>query len=518
MKRILLAAAILLGLPLPAAAHGGAVMIPMIVPVPPPTVPAAQSGDYQRLHNVAVVSAIGVALTVQKNTFMGPSQKRLDIRDWTLDDKVAALIKQYLGGRFSFRDVAYDPVAIAALPNGPMNNSTTALLKILSGLPRDGLDAFIVVRPDLEMQAPGVEGLGLEFGNAFGGATIPVVWANYEIDIVDAQTLTLIAKASSRVQLRAGGKLGFAGIDGPQALLPGDDESLTPDQQTLLRAFANSLVTKSLIETLRSLQLGVALPEPGARTLVPIPADKNPYPAIKTIAVASAIGTQLELKHRGMFFARGDYTLPVPDWRLDAEIESAMRAALARTITVKDAPIDRQALTGARILNDDGKPDPAFPGLVQSQDVDAYLISVPIKRACYITDCTGLGMLNDTPATGAFTDVYANFALVLVDAHTLKVLAAATAILPPDEPNLAAVKAVDNGVWPAAPPALSAGQAAALHSALSELIAKSVPETMMFMGLTGMMVASQPPPAPQVAIAPAAQPASAPPPSNSPAQ
>jgi hypothetical protein len=504
---VLIIAAVVLAVPVPASAHGGGggggghassshttVTVPIFIPTQAqmPT----QVGDTSRIHTVAVLSALGPNLTLMNTHFLGTKTSQLNISDWAIDDEVDMLMKRYLHGRFAFKDVLYDRTVLNAIPNGVWD-SQSGFSKYLRTVPSDGIDAFIVVRRDLVLQAPGIEGLALQ-GGLLADNT-PVVWANYEIDIIDAHTYTTISSAYSRIRLRAGTNASFAGLEGPKQLVVGDDFALTDTQRALLHGFIDKIVDASLIETLRALDLGVALPDAGARTLVPIPADKLPYKTIKTIALISAIGDEFELEHRG-FLSHDQHGLAVNDWPIDSRMENDMRAALDKRFAVKTMPIDRTPLYDMHLVASDNKLATLFPGLTATQDVDAYLVAMKL------TMYPALGMFNS-----ASTSVYASYVLVLFDAHTLKIISALPSVRPPNRPSAFPAEVVSDDLWPSAPPALSPNQTAQIRLTIERLIDESVPETMMRMGLTGMMPAGGAPPAPGTTLPtqPAPEPAAA---------
>jgi hypothetical protein len=475
------------------------VMVPIFIPTQAqmPT----QAGDTSRIHTVAVLSALGPNLTLRNEHFLGPKTSQFDISGWAIDDEVNMLMKRYLHDRFAFKDVLYDRAVLNAIPNGVWDTQS-GFSKYLRTVPNEGIDAFIVVRRDLVLQAPGIEGLALQ--NGLGDK--PIVWANYEIDVIDARTYTTISSAYSRIRLRGGTTAAFAGLEGPKQLIVGDDFALSDVQRAILHAFVDKIVDTSLIETLRALNLGVALPEAGARTLVPIPADKKPYKTVNAIGLVSAIGDELEMEHQG-FLSHDKHGMPVNDWQIDARMENDIRAALDKRFTVRPVTLDRNALYDTHILDSGNKIATLFPGLKPTPDVDAYLVAM--KISIY----PALGIFNWNPVAGEpGTKVYANYVLVLLDAHTLKILSLYPGTRTPDHPSAQPSEMVGNDLWPDAPPALSPNQATQIRLTLERLIDETVPETLMHMGLTGMMPAGGAPPAPGTTLAaqPAAEPANQP--------
>lgn len=234
-----------------AAPVGAAVVfIPVYIPIPV-QVPDVRTGGCNDIHNVAVLSAIGTGPALRNNHILGPKRSGMDISSWRVDDLVNSMMRQYLGNRFAFRDVPFDRVALSDIPNGPWNNSTGAVQKYLGKLDNAGLDAFILIRPDLEYQAPGSSDLALEDGNGISD-TLPVLWANYEIDIVDAHNYSVVARAYSRVSLRESEPDSFAGLIADQSLKLDDTFSMTDTQRNTLHLYVTKLITASVIESLRS--------------------------------------------------------------------------------------------------------------------------------------------------------------------------------------------------------------------------------------------------------------------------
>jgi hypothetical protein len=234
-----------------AQAHS-AVYVPMIVPSPPAR-PGSAAGDYSKFHDVAIISAVGENLTIHSNGFIGGT-KKIDISNWKMDDEMSASIQQNLKGQFQFKTVAYDRARLAAIPNGPWNSPQNGLSAFLATVPNDGVDAFIVVRPDLVRNAPGYPGLAFQNGEAFHSSTL-WLWANYEIDIVDAKTRSVIGEAYSQLDL--GGHVEFAGISTRDPGLKLDDDALnaTDEQLAKIHTLLSALMAASATATLHALNL-----------------------------------------------------------------------------------------------------------------------------------------------------------------------------------------------------------------------------------------------------------------------
>ncbi len=502
----------------PADAHGGGGhgggYYGGVIFVPAPQLTAAAIGNYEKIHTVAVLSAIGGTLKLMKTGFFTGNSKTQDISAWNMDDLVTSTLREFLGSRFVFKDVAYDRASLAAIPNGPLENSKSDVQKYLTGVSSDGIDAFIVVHPDLEKGCPGLEGLSIVTDQLATN-----LWLNYEIDIVDAKSHEYIAKVSSRVQVREGVPPSFPGLVMPPALTPAADLVLTDTQNTLLHHIMEHDLPLTLVETIRPLALGVPLPQPGARKIVDIPKDKDPYPGIGTVAVISAIGDQIEFTHVGALFgaSRSVDHLPTPaDWNLDGLIEQQISAAIAPRFKVKDMGQARAALVNISPVDADGKLLHALSAIPPRADVDAYVVVLKYRRPVDNLTATGVGLANRGTLAGGFSFVFADYVIALVDAHSLKVLAARTGQMSPEHAAYWPVKSAPNTLWPDNPPAAAAYQLVSIRTGLEELLTDSVPETVFDMRMTGKMVADDLPApnaggtSPQSKTSPAAAPPSMP--------
>jgi hypothetical protein len=477
-------------------ANARVVFIPIYIPASVPVVPAAVKADYEKIHKVAVISAIGGSLDVMSIRQLGPADERpFPISDWNLDAQATALLKQYLGGRFEFHDVAYDSAALSALPNGHWTTasaSTAKLVEYLKTLPAGDIDAFLLVRPDQEagVQAPPGIGIFMQGGDAS-------LWANYEIDIVDAKDIRQIAKSFARVRLRDNTTASFAGLELNKALYPDGDQNLTATQLKTIGVATNYLLRVSMIETIRALDLGVPLPAAGARVLKPIPADSNPYRKYKSIAVASVLGDGLTEDGFGfMQMSHDHFVLPVPDWQLDARAEERVKKALAGHFEVHDADVDRAALSKISIMSNDLKVNRDFSTLKPSGDTDLWLLLMPASLPVVSGHkAEGAGLYKVTGGAAA----YVNYLMVLVDARSGAFLMSRLPTTSPDHAEAFAWRRIDKSVFPDKPPALSPAQAEQVKATITSLLDDTLDETVLRMGLTGLVVdnASLPPAAAQ---------------------
>jgi hypothetical protein len=516
LLRCVVAAALALAASVGAAAahgggggHGGHFVTVGIYGAAAPALPPAVIGNTSAIHTVAIVSAIGQTLQINRHLGLwNDSSKSVDITDWKLDDRATADLRKWLGGRFAFRDVPYDAAALAEIPNGAWDTSTTDLENFLRMVPHDGIDAFIVVRPDLERNTSGIQGLGTTNGNYPGGAAPVREWANYEIDIVDAKTLKEISKCYARAQSREGAAPSFAAYTVGNNLDPGDAMIFTPVQRLMLHGQFGYMVDNTILETVRALQLGVALPSPGARELVDIPADKDPLGKYKTVAIVSVVGDTLEFVHSGMtIFTNTNDMLQTPGSGEDATVEALIRSSLAKHFVVQDVAVDRAALVTSRLADYTGWKQtvqglPSVPGLDAFVVVMKYSTNIPGMKS----RGTGLGVWNYS-AIASRTSVFAFYDMALVDAHTFKIITARMGIMSPKSATPVPFQTVSDTLWPEKPPAASAAQLVDIHADVDALIADSIPETMMRLGLTGQYFREpsgtpQPPPPPADAAIP----------------
>jgi hypothetical protein len=452
---------------------------------------AAPASPWDRIHTVAIVSGIGTALQLRSDNSLSSDIKQVDIRDWNIDPQVTAALKQYLAGRFKFADVKYDPAAVAQIPSGDWDNFDHATRAFDNTLAADGIDAFIVVRPNADKSVSGQAGLVLE--DRHSADPRPVEWAGYSIDIVDAKTFQLIAHAQSALQLRASAPPTVAARMGAADLNPGETLAITDAQRAVLQADYTRLVSQSLIEAVRALNLNVPLPDVGSRNLVAFVPGQDPFASIKTVAIASAIGDELSLKQWSVITLT-EKQIAIGDWHLDDQIESMAKDAMGKRFTIVAGNIDRAALETGTPIDSRGHIPDIFPGLTPANDIDAYVVFIKMPLA---DEAGGIGMYTNNALVGANeTDLFANYAVAVIDAHTLKPIKVVRATTGPKASASTPTRTVDGAMWPASLTALTPEEAAKIHQAASDILADSVPETLLRMGLTGMTIGgapSQPP-------------------------
>jgi hypothetical protein len=476
----------------PCFAHGGggggghSVYVPIIVGVGgrSPALPEAEVGDYSHIHTIAVLSSTGQTLTVKTGSKLLGHSKDLDVSGWKLDDLATVIVERYLRGHFETKRVAFDRAALAAVPDGSGDDTVKALSAFLASVPAAGVDAFLVIRPDAEIRHLRVRGLELHTGS-----NAPTEWLGFEIDIVDAHSLRPIAKCYSRAELREG-----TGAQPPGFMMPADrnvGDTLQPTdvQLSVLRKDFEFDLENTLIETLRPLQMGLVLPDPAARQLVPMPAAMKPYQNVKSVAVVSALGDRLDLAWRGTMFRHDVNVMPIPAWNLDSEIEAQIKAALDKRFTVKSVAVDRAKLSQATFGVDSSRLPTPVDGLTATSDVDAYIVVLkqpgtvgPLSDAI-----SGLGVWKQVPFDSEITGVFANYAVALVDAHTLRPVRWHVGLASPHWPSATLYRTVSNALCPADATTLTSDQQAGVHTTITDIMSDSLGETLLRMGLTGMM-------------------------------
>ena len=467
-----------------------------------PPVPFARPGNYGNVRTVAVLSGIGQTLTLERAIVLLPQIKKLDISGWGYDDAITALIKKHLAARFEIKDVDYDKSALALIPDRFWESPNLGLRakfqpgagpRVLRAPPQQDIDAYIIVRP--ARTGPAERGLSLTSGDVLkllAPKDEVLEWASYRIDVWNARTLTRIGTSESRLQIRKGSKPTWTGLYADKSLTLDDKMSPTDQQFARLRTDFSRTIASSVVETLRSLELGIDLPEIGERTIERLSLDKDPFADIKTIGLVSAIGNELLLRHLGgTRFSQSENALPIPDWQVDRDVEKIARSALGKRFTIKDIDFDRAALAQARFLDGDGKWVSAVPALKPSQDVDAYVVILkhPLRLGRSVFDGAGVGVWNHSlPAAREETAIFANYAIALVDARTLELIVGLVGTMDTSVPIRKPYKLIDNGLWRASAP-LSSETSSEVQETLTSLFANSVPETLLRLQLTGSVIA-----------------------------
>ena len=480
MKRLILVAlAALMALAEPAAARGAYYYIPVFT-WSSPRMPTESTGSYKKIQKVAVLSAIGTDFPFDDDGGMSAKAPRIDISRWAIDDLVATTLRKYLGGRFTLLDTPFDRQALRDLPRD--SDRKAALANYLKTLANPGVDAYLVVRP-VAKDVPGAAALGLELTHDFRLA----IWSNFEIDLIDAHDFSRIAYAEARIKFRD-----ESDIQRPVVVLDGVTPrdvtaGLKPHQADTVRGATQELLARTLVETLRALDFGVALPPLGDHSIA-APAFANRTPTIHTIAVVSAVGNALSFVSPENVTTPGHVQVtPTGEMGLDEAFEAIAREVLQQHYTVKAVPTDRQKLSYFNLIPGHGIPQ--LPGLMPTQEVDAY--AVILKSWTVENRWQGLGAWHWTPLFGSEAAVYADYGIVLVNAATLRVLngvvgkRAASAGCP--QPSRYSTRLPEcrmkESLFPRDAAKLSEPAKAELRARLIELMQSSIPEALYDLGL-----------------------------------
>ena len=471
--------------------HGGGghgyVFIPIYVPTGLVAPPPAQVGNYSAIKKIAIISALGDNLTLKEEYFLGSKSAQINISDWRIDELATNAIARHLSSKFEIESVAFDRNSIARLPNGPLDNTRSDVQQILRAIPKGDLDAFVVVRPDLETQAPGLQGLAL----VSNWQPSPVIWANYEIDLIDARSFVTLAKAYSRIRATAGHyPESFAAATGSATLSLGDTLSLNSTQQEILHRQLSKLVTDSLSQTLLALGL---IPDPASaegRHLVQIPPNKDIFRNKKTVAVISTLGDGLSF-----FDVSSDANTQTmayePAWQINMHAETTLRGLLAKRFTIVDAPTKNAAISIESGSGSKSSAPARATGLPQSTSTDIYVLLVATKLpVANGAEASGLGVWHSTPPGRTRTAVFANYSIVVVDAHSLNVISSQQAIASPDRESEAPFQTVALWVWPKYPNTLAWDQSLKIRTTAFDVLDNSLNETCMSIGLLGVQPAS----------------------------
>lgn len=448
--------------------------------------PDAEIGDTSRIRSVAVLSSFMQTLNLKPDGgIFGSKRVDIDISNWALDDYAAKILAAHFAKRFDVHAIAYDRSALAKIPKGDSNESLTQLHGFFATIQNPGVDAFVVVRPDDPGPYPAVSGLAL--GTGMGMFPLSE-WLGFEIEVFDARTFQRISRCFARAQYRAGLPATFAAFRVPIDRTLDDKLTPTPVQMELMRGDFQHHLAVVIPHTLRAMKLGLPIPDPGDEPLVAIPPQLKPLQQVHNVAVVSAIGDTFDFGYRTVLFQHHTTQVPVADGKLDADIEAMIAAKLDKRFTVKAVPIDRASLGKMSAMITGTTPSP-IAGLSPRDDIDAYFVI--LKRAGVdgnLNDSTtGIGIFKNKPFGGENTYVFAHYEFVVVDAHTLKVLGHRSGIASPHWPSPVPGRPIDNGVWPNGDvDALAPGRDTAVNQELHDVIADSIGETLLSMGLTGM--------------------------------
>ena len=469
----------------PAYGHGGGgghyVYIPVYVGSQVAIVPPTQVGDYSNIHTVAVISAIGQTMTLGKDTVIG-THSALDIADWNFDHGVEETVARDLTPRFTVKQLAHDSAALAAIPNGHWDTSSAKKMQAyIMALPDRSVDAFVIIRPDAETGTPITPGLSLD---ATPDGKRPEEETNFEIDIVNAQTGAILAHAFSRAAERQGLPPQFATFWGsPDARVMPNGVPTNAQRNQMKKDFERN-ISLALRETLRSLNLGITLPEVGARTFEPLAMDENPAVKFPKIMVVSVLGDSVEVDYPGSLFrSRKDQTYSVADWNLDAGFEKTALAALDKHFTPVTVPVDRAKLS-TFVFTDAASIAAPVPGITPgTPGVDLYLV---FAKAHGTTNDNTTGLTMWTHGSADNGAIFCQYDILLIAPKTGRIVMILPGTASPKFPSPMPqhITARANIPNPDAT-GFAPDQAATARTMFAQLMDDSIEETLLHMHLTG---------------------------------
>jgi hypothetical protein len=217
-----------------------------------------------QVRSIAIISAVGDDISLRRSglTPFGGNRSALDA-GWDADTYFRARLTQFLAPRFDVRDIVYDKApflpktceAFLCVPH-PLSES---LPKALAGLPRTGVDAFVIVQMmPIDTTVGTFQGLG-----EYGTTTTETVYAYYQIKLVEANTRALIASGAGQLAKPTAGtsdrsptvRRDWSVLDRAAFFYPSSAEKFDPEQKSKLVAELKDLIDRSLGPTLRNVGL-----------------------------------------------------------------------------------------------------------------------------------------------------------------------------------------------------------------------------------------------------------------------
>jgi hypothetical protein len=216
--------------------------------------------------------------------------------------------------------------------------------------------------------------------------------------------------------------------------------------------------------------------------------------AIKTIGVISAMGDEFTLTKAGLTgFGNSAQSVSIESWGIDDLIVSRANSLLSRRFEVHPVTYRRaafaavegdSAVAAVNLLRDDPIKK-LIPAEVSPLGLDAYLIITKAKSTYGSTARTvaGFGVINRTAVFGSYPQIHALYMVRLIDGHEFNLIAKRSAS-PLDNTEVVRLagpsRPVDDSFLPTANDAVRNEQ---LKAAIIDLIERSLPTTLLDMGL-----------------------------------
>ena len=466
--------------------HGGGSYYYSYYPgVSVPLVPPTKTGDYSKIHSVAVISAVGQSLMLGRTGLLA-SHSTLDIADWRLDQNVETLMGKLLATHYAVKDIPHDSAELAKIPNGFLDTSSAkALQSYIQALNAKDVDAILVIRPDAETGTPPTPGLSLEMNDA---TARPVEQANFEIDVVDAQSGLILAHAYSRAADRQGLPPQFAAFNGAKTLKLNPGDTPTAEQRNQLKLDYERNMALAIRETVRALNLGVTLPNIGSRNIVAIPTDQNPCRKLKRVMVISALGDRVEVDYPGSLFTkRKDHLVAITDWNFDSEVEKLATGAMDACFEVQNVPVDRAKLASFVIGPDKSVFTKPVDGITPGAPVDLYILFAKLTNE-KADGISGLALWGG--GGGDYGEAIAQYAVMLIEPKTAKIAYMMQGITSPKFPYPVPGREIVKTDIPNPGEAFSSNQAGRARTLFTAMMADSISETLLRLQFTGKKIES----------------------------
>jgi hypothetical protein len=238
-------------------------------------------GEYEKVHSIAVISALGNDFVMQNlgSTRLSSDEYTLHT-DWNLDTQVKDVVAKALSSHFTVKDATGDTQIFLNLKNGLFSNFYHQMRDRIKTLPRnEEIDAYVIVYPNLD-DVPSIPGLSVIHEHSIFHSEVMTVYAYYKIGVFDATTGEMIDYGSA--QYPASGYL--FGHQPPFEQCANDiwadsEVQYTAEQKNRLRQEMASLITRSIAYTLASAKLISKSEAASFTTQNALPSEPSCHPA-----------------------------------------------------------------------------------------------------------------------------------------------------------------------------------------------------------------------------------------------
>lgn len=201
------------------------------------------------------------------------------------------------------------------------------------------------------------------------------------------------------------------------------------------------------------------------------------WEGIKTITVVSDLGNRIHFRRTGEI-ANDSFYLPISDWGLDQTVVDEVRKDIGSRFTVRTA----SAGSGDPIsLSDVSDVAASVARGVYDPSTDAYLVILKLDQDNYPwrAPIEGLEVFKISAIFSSTTQIYAFYAVALVDAHTFRTITWQKQ----QRPTAGILGRAPQDIWADSPEELTAKQKDTLRTAMTRLVTLTLDETLRTMGL-----------------------------------